>query len=110
MASGVYRGATRTPHPVAKKSGIVSDVAARLCQIRHHTAGDRIKHKREYDRYRAGRLLQRARGRRVVCEEHVRRERDQFCSLRGEGSVVSDRVAIIDVEVATDNPTEISKP
>jgi hypothetical protein len=84
-------------------------VAAWSCQIRHYAAGDWIKHEREYDRYRAGRLLQRARGRRAVCEQQVRRERDQFRSLRVEGLAVSDRVAIIDVEVATDDPTEISK-
>jgi hypothetical protein len=32
MASGVFKGATMTPHPVAKKSGIVSDRVGKIDQ------------------------------------------------------------------------------
>jgi hypothetical protein len=61
----------------------------RWAEIRHYAAGDRIKHERKDDRNRAGCPLQRARGRRVVYEQDIRRKCDQLRSLGVEVLVLT---------------------
>jgi len=53
--------------------------------------------------------LQRARSRRVVYKQDIRRKCDQLCSLGVEVLVLSNSVSVIDEEVAIDDPTKITK-
>ena len=53
--------------------------------------------------------MQRARSRRVVYKQDIRRKCDQLRSLGVEVLVLSNSVSVIDVEVAIDDPTKITK-
>jgi hypothetical protein len=82
-------------------------VAARPRQTFDEAGGDGIGDDRKYDRHRARRLQQRSHGRGAMRQDDVRRHRGQFCRVFANDVGIASAPAIIDPQVAADDPSQL---
>jgi hypothetical protein len=81
-----------------------------MCQARDKSAADRIGHPGKYNRNCAGLGLQR-RGRwSAYADERVRLELDQFPREQAHAVYASGAPAIIDMNAATIDPSQLNEP
>jgi hypothetical protein len=86
------------------------DVATRPGQTIDEARANRIGDAREHDRHGACRTLQLPDCATARCEDHVRRERDQFKRVFASVILIACGPAIVDLNVFTDGPTELLQP
>src|SRR5262249_4426326 len=100
------------PQPLCSYRGLdvgePGNVAAWMCQAPNETLGDRFVGPREDDRHRDSCLLQRGHRLASTGYNHVRRERQQFPDGGLRLFNVSDAPMLVDLNVATDCPSNLS--
>src|SRR5262249_18752220 len=99
------------PQPLCSYRGLdvgePGNVAAWMCQAPNETLGDRFVGPGEDDRHRDSCLLQRGHRLASTGYNHVRRERQQFPNGGLRLFNVSDAPMIVDLNVATDCPSQL---
>src|SRR6516165_1586007 len=84
--------------------------AARPCQAIDVARADRIGDACEYDRHSAGRLQQWCDRGAGICQDDVRRERDQFRRVFANSVGIGDAPAGVDADVAAVEPAQLREP